>query len=45
MWMYEKRLEYPINVNKKDINMASADRLLRLAKVLYCRPESLMEEN
>lgn len=23
--------------------MASADRLLRLAKVLYCRPENLME--
>ena len=22
MWMYEKRLEYPINVTKKDINMA-----------------------
>ena len=22
MWMYEKRLEFPINVTKKDINMA-----------------------
>lgn len=28
---------------QKEINMASADRLLRLAKVLYCRPENLME--
>ena len=29
---------------QKDINMASAERLMRLAKRLYCRPENLMEE-
>lgn len=46
-----KRTDIPVRTiqqyeqRQKDINKASADRLLRLAKVLYCRPESLMEEN
>ena len=29
---------------QKDINMASAERVIKLAKMLYCRPENLLEK-
>ena len=29
---------------QKDINVASAERLIKLAKILYCRPENLLEK-
>ena len=30
---------------QKDINVANAERLIKLAKILYCRPENLLEKS